>query len=265
MRLKELSIIQYQNVSGTYHYDKLWISVDAFKKQLDHFSNNFHVLSMDDSIDFMERGKGVHRARPIALTFDNGYYDLYQSVYPLLSAYAFPCTVLISPSKVGKKININGNSVSYLTWDNLRELGLNNITIGPYEDQAWNINRIPEETAARHISNYKKIMEDKLGIEVRYFGVKEGVPNKRIRELLISEGYRAFLTECPTNRKPDLYSLGRIQVDDNDFNIFLTKVSKTYLFFKDKKSWKYIREYKLDKVAHRISETWDSIRTVQKP
>ncbi|MBW2206204.1 MAG: hypothetical protein JRG79_04780, partial [Deltaproteobacteria bacterium] len=49
-------------------------------------------------------------------------------------------------------------------------------------------------------------------------------------------------------------------MDDDDFNIFLTKVSRTYLFFKDKRSWKYIRTYKLDRVAHRLSETLDRIR-----
>jgi len=115
----------------------------------------------------------------------------------------------------------------------------------------------------RHIIDYKKELEDRLGTEVRYFGIKEGIPNDRIRDLLISEGYRAFLTQCPTNRKPDFYSIGRIQVDDDDFNIFLTKISKTYLFFKDRKSWKYIREYGLDKIAHRISEAYDRMRGVK--
>ena len=104
------------------------------------------------------------------------------------------------------------------------------------------------------------MLEDQLGTEIRYFGVKEGVPNRKIRDLLVSEGYRSFLTQCPTNRRPDLYSVGRIQVDDDDFNIFLTKISQTYLFLKDKKSWRHIRKYRLDRVAHRLSETYDRLR-----
>jgi hypothetical protein len=59
--------------------------------------------------------------------------------------------------------------------------------------------------------------------------------------------------------------VGRIQVDDSDFNIFLTKVSTTYLFFKDKKSWKYIRKFKLDRVGHWVSETYDQLRGRGKP
>lgn len=53
--------------------------------------------------------------------------------------------------------------------------------------------------------------------------------------------------------------IGRIQVDDDDHNIFLTKISKTYLFFKDKPSWKYIRKHGVDKLAHRISETLNRV------
>jgi len=261
LNLRELSIIQYQNVSDKPHLDRLWLSIGSFKKQLEYLAiNDFLLLSMDEAIDYMERKNDLKDVRPVSLTFDNGYTDFYELAYPLLSRHHFPGTVLISPTKVGKEISYGPDEVHYLTWDRLRELCKNNMTIGAYEDDAWNINDIPEDVVQRHISEYKKKLEDKLGVGIHYFGVKEGVPNQKIRDLLISEGYRAFLTECPTNRKPDLYSIGRIQVDDDDFNIFMTKISRTYLFFKDRKSWKYIRTFHLDKVAHRISEAYDRIR-----
>ena len=260
MKLRELSIIQYQNVSEKSHISRLWLSPGSFKRQLEYLAtNNFQVLSMDETINHMVRKKRIKGVRPISLTFDNGYLDFYEQAFPLLSDHNFPGTILISPIKVGKRVNIGTNEVRHLTWGILKELTKNNISIGAYEDNAWNINDIPEDMVQRHIIEYKKLLEDKLGIEIRYFGVKEGVPDQKVCDLLISEGYRAFLTECPTNRKPDLCSIGRIQVDDDDFNIFLTKISRTYLFFKDRKSWKYIREYSLDKVAHRISEAYDKI------
>jgi peptidoglycan/xylan/chitin deacetylase (PgdA/CDA1 family) len=264
VRLKELSIIQYQNVSGVYDTHTLWLPAHAFLKQIAYFSTNpFHVLDIDGAIDFMEGKLSTNDERPISLTFDNGFLDLYDSVYPFLQEHNYPGTVLISPSKVGKSIEINGRSVTYLSWSQLKDMIKGKITIGAYEDSSMNINNIPKQNVLKHISNYKKILEDGLGSEVRYFGVKEGVPGSDIRERLISEGYRAFLTQCPTNTRPDLFSIGRIQVDDDDFNIFLTKISKTYLFFKDKKSWKYIRRYKLDRLVHRLSETLDGLRGIK--
>jgi len=261
MRLKELSIIQYQNVSPTPEVYRLWLSLHAFKKQLEYFvDDDFQLLSIDDALDSMEGKKSIPSGRPISLTFDNGYQDFQEHVLPLLSRYGFPATVLISPLRVGTSVEIKTQSVSYLSWSTLKELINNNVTIGAYEDDDWNINDLPEESVREHITTYKKMLEDQLGTEIRYFGVKEGVPNRKIRDLLVSEGYRAFLTQCPTNRRPDLYSVGRIQVDDDDFNIFLTKISQTYRFFKDEKSWRYIRKYRLDRVGHRLSETYDRLR-----
>jgi len=261
MRLKELSIIQYQNVSLTPEVYRLWLPLHAFKKQLEYFAaNDFQLLSIDDALDTMEGKKSITGGRPISLTFDNGYQDFQEHVLPLLSQYAFPATLLISPLRVGTSVEIKAKNVPYLSWSALKELMDNRVTIGAYEDDGWNINKLPEESVREHITTYKKMLEDQLGTEIRYFGVKEGVPNRGIRDLLVSQGYRAFLTQCPTNRRPDLYSVGRIQVDDDDFNIFLTKVSQTYLFLKDKRSWRYIRKYRLDRVAHRLSETYDMLR-----
>jgi peptidoglycan/xylan/chitin deacetylase (PgdA/CDA1 family) len=225
--------------------------------------NDFQVLSMDDAVQFMEKEGEPMRSRPISFTFDNGYLDFYDHAFPILSKHHFPATLLISPPRVGKHREIGDRKIPYLTWDLLKELAEMGIEIGAYEDAAWNLNNLPEEMVLQHVTEYKKELENKLGKEIHYFGVKEGVPNQKIRDLLISQGYRAFLTECPTNQKADLYAIGRIQVDDDDFNIFLTKISKTYLFFKDKRSWRYIREYSLDKLAHRLSEAFDRMRGIK--
>ena len=265
MKLRDLSIIQYQNISRRDHVYRLWLPLGAFRKQLEYFASGaFQILSLDAAVRYMRKELTRTEARPVALTFDNGYLDFYEEAFPLLVEHGFPGTLLVSPERVGKKITIEGHEVSYCTWEMLREMADRNITIGAYEDGHWNINRIPEDVVRRHIMEYKKRLEDGIGIEIQYFGVKEGVPNGSIRDLIKSQGYKAFLTQCPTNRKPDLLSVGRIQVDDDDFNIFLTKVSRTYLFFKDKRSWKYIRKYHLDRVAHWVSENFDRIRGVKK-
>ena len=264
MRLRDLSIIQYQNISRQDHIYRLWLPVGAFKKQMESFtSGEFQVLSIDKAIQYLQKELKITDARPISLTFDNGYLDFYEEAFPLLAEHRFPATLLVSPQRVGTKRTIGNHEVSYVTWEILKELADRNITIGAYEDGHWNINEIPEDQVRRHIIEHKKRLEDKLGIEILHYGVKEGVPNGDIRNLLRSQGYKTFLTQCPTYRRPDLFSLGRIQVDDDDFNIFLTKVSRTYLFFKDKKSWRYIRAFKLDRVAHKLSETLDRIRGVK--
>ncbi|MEE8350462.1 MAG: polysaccharide deacetylase family protein, partial [Acidobacteriota bacterium] len=209
--------------------------------------------------------KSVENRRPISLTFDNGYQDFHTHVYPLLRQYGYPATLLISPLQVEKSRTIGNIKVPFLSWGSLREMVRNNITVGAFEDHSLAIHNVPEDLLKQHIVDHKKMLEDQLGVKIRHFGIKEGIPNRALRELLASQGYRAFLTQCPTYKRPNLDWVGRIQVDDDDFNIFLTKISNTYLFFKDKKSWRYIRKFKLDRVGHRVSETYDRLRGRARP
>jgi len=255
-----MSVIQYQNVTTRDRLYKLWLSLDAFKKQITYLTENrFRFLSIDEVVAYMERKLDTSSCRSVSLTFDNGFSDLYNEVLPYISELGYPSTVLISPDKIGQQVSFGNEKVDYLTWSQLKEMASKGITIGAYEDKHWNINKIPTDKVREHVRTYKQRIEDGIGIEVAYFGVKEGVPSPEIRDLLMENGYRAFLTQCPTFRRPDLYAIGRIQVDDEDFNIFLTKISRTYLFFKDKRSWRLIRKFKLDRLIHRISEAYNRI------
>ena len=230
MKLRELTILQYQNVSPTPQINRLWLSLDSFKEQLEYLAaHDFQLLSIDDGLDFMENKKSVENERPVCLTFDNGYQDFQEHVYPLLRQYVYPATLLISPLRVGTSKQLGNTEVPYLSWGTLREMVQSNITVGAFEDHSLALHQVPEDLLKQHIVDHKKMLEDHLGIQIHHFGIKEGVPNRAVRELLDSQGYRAFLTQCPTYRRPSLDWVGRIQVDDSDFNIFLTKVSTTYL------------------------------------
>ena len=118
-----------------------------------------------------------------------------------------------------------------------------------------------EENAIKDsIEQAMKIMDRKIDTPIKYCAFREGIPKKPLWEFLQTKGFDAVFTQTPTNRRAAMDGIGRIQVDDDDHNIFLTKISKTYLFFKDKPSWKYIRKHGVDKLAHRISETLNRVR-----
>ena len=123
MRLRNLTIIQYQNVTRHYQAHRLWLSVDAFKQQLEYITKNgFRVLPLDQAIEYMEKRLEINEIRPISLTFDNGYMAFYEEVLPLLAEHQLPATVLISPKKVGTTAKFGSTEMPYLNWNTLREL-----------------------------------------------------------------------------------------------------------------------------------------------
>jgi hypothetical protein len=105
-----------------------------------------------------------------------------------------------------------------------------------------------------------KSLQANVNIEIRYCTFKEGVPSAGLWAFIQSQGIRTVFTQCPTNQRATLAGIGRIQIDDDDHNIFLTKISKPYRFFKDRRSWQYIRRFKLDHLFHHLSKWVNSIR-----
>ncbi|MBT3821329.1 MAG: hypothetical protein HOG04_08015 [Nitrospinaceae bacterium] len=103
----------------------------------------------------------------------------------------------------------------------------------------------------------REILEDKLGAPVPYHAYRETFPNRRLRKWFIEQDFKAVLTMCPTFRWSNLYRLGRIQVDDEPPNVFQTKASNLYLFFKDKRTWRLIRRFKVDRLMHWIYEKFE--------
>ena len=264
MKFKKMHILQYHNVCENEEQNEDWITPGAFRTQMTHLvENNYSVLSLDEAVKYMEKTSQNKYDNPISLTFDNGFSDIFRKAFPVLKEFKLPAAVFINPRNIGKIDNKGESSLSFLSMDVLEEMANNHVTIGVYAGGKQNINNLDEGVLKKHIVEGKKMLEDSLGREIKYFAAREGVPGHHLKEFLKSEGYKAFFTQSPTNKKNDLFSIGRIQVDDEDINIFSIKISGTYLRFKDRRSWKYIRKFKLDRVVHRISETYNRIREIR--
>ena len=134
------------------------------------------------------------------------------------------------------------------------------MTIGLYGSKGRKLTPESFNEVEEEIKESKLIFERELRKKVIYYGVREGVPTKPMVKLFKNEGIRAVFCEAPTKQRTHPYAVGRIQIDDNDFNIFLVKLSRAYIFFKDSRCWKYIRKYKIDRIAHWISSTINKIR-----
>ena len=144
-----------------------------------------------------------------------------------------------------------------MRWEQIKELQAAGMTIGSLGRRGARLNEMKEDEWREDAQIARQTIEDKLGAPVRYHAYRETFPNRQLRKWFIDEGFEAVLTMCPTLRRSDLYRLGRIQVDDEPPNVFQTKASNLYLFFKDKRTWRLIRRLKVDHLMHRIYERFE--------
>jgi len=260
--MREIPILLYHNIG---HYPENMMEdgmlPETFEKQMKFLADNgYQIVTLRQASDHMNR-KTKLSSKAMAITIDGGYQDAFTNVLPVLKKCGFPATFFIPPESIGWQRTIKGSSIECLTWDQVRDIRNCGMEIGflAYHGQSIKLH-YDEDAIKKSIVPAMQILRRELNPQVRYCAFKEGVIEKSLWHFLKQQGFGAVFTQCPTNRRAAVDGLGRIQVDDDDHNIFLTKISRTYLFFKDRRSWKYIRKYKLDKVAHWLSETWDNLK-----
>lgn len=260
--IKEAPVLLYHNV-GDYPESMMEDGVlpETFRQQMEFFSeNSYNIVTLNHALDHLA-GRDKLPLKSLALTIDGGYRDAYTDVFPVLKNHNFHATFFIIPECIGREWKIKGKSISCLNWNQVNEMAESGMEIGllAYEGRGIK-DRYDEESVEQSVSNSLKIMKENYNGDVRFCAFLAGVPKKTLWNFLKARGFQAVFTQCPTNQRPSLAGIGRIQIDDDDHNIFLTKISKIYLFFKDKRVWKYIRKYKIDRVAHRISEALNWIK-----
>ncbi|MDO9565608.1 MAG: polysaccharide deacetylase family protein [Candidatus Desulfaltia sp.] len=260
--IKEAPVLLYHNI-GHYHADAMedGLLPETFRQQMHFFSENgYNIVTLNQALDHLA-GRDHLPLKSLALTIDGGYRDAYTDVFPVLKNHNFHATFFIIPECIGRERKIKGEPIKCLTWDEVHKIIESGMNVGLLAYKGKSIKGEYDESAVMEsIVSAMKILKSKIDYEIQYCAFKEGFPEKPLWNFLQKQGFQAVFTQCPTNRKPSLTGIGRIQIDDDDHNIFLTKISKTYLFFKDKRSWKYIRKYKIDRLAHRISETLNRIK-----
>lgn len=260
--MREIPILLYQNI-GNYPENMMedGLSPQAFERQMNFLAENgYRVVTLVQALNHMNRRLRLS-PKSIALTIDGGYQDAFTNALPVLEKYGFQATFFIPPEFTGKERAINGEPIKCLNWEEVRGIIGRGMEIGILAYHGRGIRIHYEEAAIKDsIGQAMKIMDREIDTPIKYCAFREGVPKKSLWEFLQAKGFDAVFTQTPTNRRAEMEGIGRIQIDDDDHNIFLTKISKTYLFFKDKPSWKYIRKYRVDKAAHRISETLDRVK-----
>lgn len=255
------AVLQYQNISeDETNFLDTWIHYKHFEEQLDYFSqNNIPIIPLCD-VDAYIRGNLHVEKQSFALTFDTGYVELHTLCYPLLKKFGYPATFFIRPDTVGKTEDVHGRRVQYMDWNQIRELESDGMTIGLYGCKGSIATNVPLGEIEKEIRDAKPVFESELEKKIVYYSVREGVLTKQMRHLFEREGIKAVFCQAPTKQRTQSYAVGRIQIDDNDLNIFLVKISKTYIFFKDSRYWKYLRQYKIDKAAHLVSDTVNQVK-----
>lgn len=103
-------ILEYHDI--TYIPNDPWaMRVDQFAAEMKYLHDNgFHPISLDQLYAAMQ-GRASLPARPVVITFDDGYESTYTNAFPILRQYKFPAAVFMISGFIGRQGFLTGDQL----------------------------------------------------------------------------------------------------------------------------------------------------------
>ncbi len=154
-------------------------------------------ISYDQLVNHLRTGLPLP-AKPIMLTFDDGYGGHYEYVYPLLKKYGYPATFSVYTSNMGKN-----TGRTHVSWEQLKEMAADPlVTIASHSvSHPKDLRALPNDKLKMEIEQSKQMLENKLGIPIRYFTYPEGKYDERVAKFVEQAGYISALTMSDTDER----------------------------------------------------------------
>jgi peptidoglycan/xylan/chitin deacetylase (PgdA/CDA1 family) len=232
-----LPILTYHKV-GNYppgsRLKPLWVTEKQFRDQMTYLkAHGYTTLTMTELRD-IDDGKKQMPAKPVLVTFDDGYENNYTLAYPILKELGMKGNIfLVHDTLEGMNAWHNPATepnIPMMSWAQAKEMQDSGvIEFGSHTLTHRNLTSIPLEDARRELDESKAKLEAKLGREMVGFAYPYGAGafHADVRKAARDAGYRydfAFrrgLTPWPW--KPEHGPILRIYVrgDDNAFDFYL--------------------------------------------
>jgi peptidoglycan/xylan/chitin deacetylase (PgdA/CDA1 family) len=194
------------SLSSDYIGYRLSVSPDDFTAQMDWLMvNRYHPVDFNDMRAYFA-GTTPLPSRPVVITFDDGYADLYTTAYPILAAHHFKAVAYIVSSFVGQS--------RYVTKEQVLEMDRKGIQIASHTVDHPNLSRASFGSTMYQLVESKRWLEQLVGHPVVDFAYPSGRASALVVSALGNAGYDTAVTEQVSllHSRSDRYMWTRIRV-----------------------------------------------------
>lgn len=195
----KVRILTYHRVGvprGGCRYEKRTVRVDRFRRQVRWLrALGYEFVGMDGVHSWLCEGGSI-ASRPVVLTFDDGYADLREHVFPLATDARIPMVVyLVTDLQADTwRSGTDGGPLDLLSWDQVREMAKVGVVFGSHTRTHPRLTQCGEEALREEMVGSKKRIEDEVGAEVRHFCYPYGDVDDRVAQAAGEAGYATAVT-----------------------------------------------------------------------
>lgn len=178
----------------TYHYigdnpnpedkarDNLSVSPVKFDEQMKYLSEHgYNPITLDMLYQGL-MGLSNLPAKPVVLTFDDGYIDFYLIAYPILKRYNLHAVSFIPTGLIGQGY--------YLTWEQIKEMDQSGlISFQAHSVNHYNLVSLNSEQLKYQLTQSKSTLESQLGKPVNFMSYPYGTADETIWQAVKEAGY----------------------------------------------------------------------------
>ncbi len=150
-------------------------------------THGYTTITMKEAADMLRRGTTSPIAKPVILTFDDGWVTQYKNGFPILKAHHAKAVFYIFPNPISK-------DERFMTWEQLAELRDNGMEIAGHTLTHPLLSKQTPEMLHHEMYDSKTILESKLGIKVTDFASPFGYTSPLVVEELKKDGYETGRT-----------------------------------------------------------------------
>lgn len=213
------------------------VSRDTFTRQIEYLRNNFEFISLTQAMRVASGTRDI-KLPSVALTFDDGYADLFETAVPLLDKYHIPATVFVLAQPEHADRTQLTNNKTLLSMPEVTRLYSMGWEIGSHTLTHPDLTKIDTETLRNEIIESKFILENAIHDKVKYFAYPRGLYNETVMNVCREAGYGAAFTTEHFFAKPgtNLYAMPRVCVDrthtGEQIAFLLTRSASNYFAMK---------------------------------
>ena len=205
--------------------DPWTISTGQFRRQIERFDRNGFTAITPEDYRLFEAGELNLPKKPIVLTFDDGYIEVYSKVFPVLKEYGMKAVVFVLADQ-SKRSNVWDEENSHpgcqlMDSTQILELHGAGFEIGSHTLTHPDLTRVSQDKAWDEISRSRMLLEILLNAPVRSFSYPFGYVNEAAKQMVKEAGYaNAFgAWTGPVHYDGDPFEIRRIVVRRN-FNTY---------------------------------------------
>ncbi|TDA70553.1 MAG: polysaccharide deacetylase family protein [Clostridia bacterium] len=167
-------------------YAELYVEPADFRAQMQYLDDNgYHAVTLKQVVAHWQEGWPLP-ARPVVLTFDDGYPSVYSQAFPILKDFNFAATLFINTAKLNKP---NG-----LTAAMLAEMADAGFEVGSHTISHLDLTTVSDKVLVREVAGSRETLAQMLGTAPVSFAYPAGKADTRVVGAVKAAGYLAGVT-----------------------------------------------------------------------